>query len=209
MALDMTMMYLLHDALGRELQRITKVTARADDDPAQVLRTAVGWELFKRYLTVHHTAEDLHVWPAATAALTDRAGGAEGLALLEAMEAEHAAIDPLLADIDAALADRDTGPARLGELTDALYTGISGHLRHEEREALALIDATLTEEQWARFGAEHSRRIGDDARRYLPWILDGLPPQRAAGILTRMPEPIRTAYRDEWRPEFERLRLWG
>ncbi len=207
MALDMTMMYVFHDAIGRELQRITKVTARADDDPAHVLRTAVGWELFKRYLTVHHTAEDEHVWPVAEAVLAGR-GDDDGLALLAEMEAEHAAIDPLLAAIDAALADRDTGPARLGELTDALYTGISAHLRHEERETLALLDTTLTGEQWSRFGAAHAQGIGDDARRYLPWVLDGLAPQRAARILAAMPEPIRTAYRDEWRPEFERLRLW-
>ncbi|GGM26517.1 hemerythrin domain-containing protein [Dactylosporangium sucinum] len=213
MALDMTMMYLFHDALGRELQRITKVTARTDDDPAHVLRTAVGWELFKRYLTVHHTAEDALVWPVATAVLTERADGdvadSDGLALLAAMEAEHAGIDPLLDAIDAALADRDTGPARLGELTDALYTGLSAHLRHEERETLALLDATLTQEQWGRFGAEHARRVGDDARRYLPWILDGLAPDRAARILAGMPEPIRAAYHDEWKVEFERLRLWG
>jgi hypothetical protein len=206
MALDMTMMYAFHDAIDRELVRIAKVTARADDDPAHVLRTTVGWELFKRYLTIHHTAEDEHVWPAATAALAE---GSDGLALLAAMEAEHAAIDPLLTAIDAALADRERGPARLGELTDALHAGLSAHLRHEEREALVLVGATLTEEQWGRFGADHGRRVGDDARRYLPWVLDGLAPERAAGILAGLPEPFRAAYRDEWRPAFDRLRLWG
>ena len=208
MGLDMTMMFVFHDAIGRELQRLTDVTARADDDPAHVLRTAVGWELFKRYLTVHHTAEDEHLWPAATAALTGRDDDG-GLALLAAMEQEHATIDPLLDAIDTALADRDTGPARLGALTDALRTGGSAHLRHEERETLALLDDTLSAQQWSRFGAAHAQKIGDDARRYLPWLLDGLAPDRAARILAGMPEPIRVAYRDEWRPEFDRLRLWG
>jgi hypothetical protein len=36
------------------------------------------------------------------------------------MEAEHAAIDPLIETIDAALVDRDSGPERVAELTGAL-----------------------------------------------------------------------------------------
>jgi hypothetical protein len=39
---DMTMMYAVHDAFRRELDRITRVTARTDDDPKHVLRTAAG-----------------------------------------------------------------------------------------------------------------------------------------------------------------------
>jgi hypothetical protein len=65
------------------------------------------------------------------------------VALLDALEAEHSAIDPLLAAIDAALADRDSGPQRLGELTDALATALRAHLDHEEAEVAedeALVD---------------------------------------------------------------------
>lgn len=43
-------------------------------------------------------------------ALADRP---DDLAVVEAKEAEHAAIDPLSEAIDAALADRDSGPERL------------------------------------------------------------------------------------------------
>lgn len=204
--LDMTMMYAMHDALRRELTHIARITEREDDDPRQVLRAAVGWEMFKKYLHVHHTAEDDKVWPVMQLALANRP---EDLALLDAMEAEHAAIDPLLDSIDAALADRESGPQRLGALVDSLITGLSGHLRHEETDALALIDATMTQQQWQLFGAEHSKRIGDDARRYLPWILDSASPERAAVILGRMPQPVRSAYPDEWLPAFAKLRRWG
>jgi Hemerythrin HHE cation binding domain len=171
-----------------------------------VLRTAVGWEMFKAYLGVHHTTEDAALWPAMYAAL---AGRPDDLALLDAMEAEHAAIDPLLTAVDAALADRDTGPQRLGDLVDALVTGVTGHLEHEENEALALIDATLTEEQWQHFGREHGKRLLDDASRYLPWLLDGASPERTAIILGRfMPEPLRRAYRDDWAPAYAGVDLW-
>lgn len=204
--IDMTMMYAVHDALRRELERIARVTARIDDDPRRVLGTAVGWEMFKRYLHAHHTAEDETVWPVMERLL---AGRPDDLALLAAMESEHAAIDPLLDAVDAAVADRDSGTQRLGDLVDALVTGLSGHLKHEETEALALIDATLTEQQWQRLGQRQAELIGADAPRYLPWLLDDADPARIAAVLSRIPEQLRDAYRDEWRANYADLRLWG
>ena len=76
-------------------------------------------------------------------ALADRP---DDLALLDAMEAEHAAIDPLLESIDAALVDREGGPERLGDLVDALHTNLTGHLTHEEADALAGLREATSEE---------------------------------------------------------------
>ena len=204
--LDMTMMFAIHDALRRELERIARITARVDEDPRHVLSTAVGWELFKKFLTIHHTSEDITVWPVMQEVLVGRPGE---LALLDAMEAEHAVIDPLLADIDAALADRESGPERLGGLTDTLYTKLSGHLDHEERDALQLMDITLSQEQWATFSAEQRTRVGDDSVRYLPWLLDDIDAVKFANILGKMPEPLRNAYETEWRAAYESLDIWG
>lgn len=89
---DMTIMYAFHDALRRDLERLARVTARADDDPKHILRTAVGWEMFKSYLQLHHSAEEDLLWPPMRDAL---AVDSPGMALLDATEAEHAAIDPL------------------------------------------------------------------------------------------------------------------
>jgi hemerythrin-like domain-containing protein len=202
---DMTMMYVLHDALRRELEQIARVTARPDDDPKSDLRTAVGWELFKSYLAVHHTTEDDLLWPPMRASLV---GNADGIALLDAMEAEHATIDPLLTAIDAALADRDSGPQLLGELTDALATGLRAHLAHEEADGLPLVDATVTEQQWIAFGAESGKRIGGDARRALPWMLAGAPADVTAKVIEQLPPPLQLAYRDEWQPAYSKLTLW-
>jgi len=203
--LNMSMMYVMHDALRRELERIARITARADDDPARVLRTAVGWEMFKSYLHAHHTAEDETLWPVMAEILPGRPAD---LALLEALEAEHATIDPLLNAIDDALADRERGPERLGGLVDALDTGLRGHLAHEETDGLPLMDDILTEEQWARLGRTQAAKIGADARRYLPWLLDDLEPQRAATVLAGLPEKFSAAYRDEWLPAYFDLDLW-
>ncbi|MEV4751570.1 hemerythrin domain-containing protein [Streptosporangium sp. NPDC049248] len=203
--LDMTMMFAMHDALRRELERIARITARTDDDPRRVLRTAAGWELFKTFLRVHHTSEDVALWPVMRHELASRP---DGLALLEAMEAEHAAIDPLLAGVDAALADRDHGGEILGGLVDALVTGLSGHLRHEETEGLALIDASLDDRQWLHFAEIHRERIGGEVPRYLPWLLDGADARTTALILDRLPAPVRTAYHDEWRAAYTDLNLY-
>ncbi|MEU9240784.1 hemerythrin domain-containing protein [Streptomyces shenzhenensis] len=203
--LDMTMMFAIHDALRRELERIARITARVDEDPRHVLSTAVGWELFKKFLTIHHVSEDVKIWPVMEAAL---AGQNSELALLADMEAEHGVIDPLLAAIDAALADRDGGLERLTGLTDTLYTQLSAHLDHEERDALRLMDSTLSQEQWAAFAAEQRTRVGDDSVRYLPWLLDDVDAAKAAKLLGNMPEPLRNAYENDWRKAYEGLAIW-
>ncbi|MFG3091777.1 hemerythrin domain-containing protein [Streptomyces antibioticus] len=206
--LDMTMMFAIHDALRRELERIARITSRVDEDPRHVLSTAVGWELFKKFLTAHHTSEDRTLWPVMYEALAGRGAGSE-IALLDAMEDEHAVIDPLLADIDAALADRDSGAGRLGGLVDTLCTDLRAHLDHEEREALALMDLTLSPQQWAAFSAEQKDRIGSDANRYLPWLLDDVDAARVAVILGKLPPPLRAAYETEWRAAYEDLDIWA
>ena len=204
--LDMTLMNAMHNALRRELEHIAKITARVDDDPRRILATAAGWEMFKKALHVHHGAEDEALWPVMRETLVGRP---DDLALLEAMEAEHAAIDPVLEAIDAALADRDSGPERVGELTDALAGGLCGHLKHEEDEGLPLMEATVTLQQWQQFGAVHGSRTGPDAPRLTPWLLDGADERTVATMLAILPEPVRAAYRDQWQPAYAALDRWN
>lgn len=203
--LDMTMMFAMHDALRRELERIARYTSRPDQYRRHVLATALGWELFKSYLRIHHTSEDDALWPVMSGELVSQP---DDLALLEAMEAEHAAIDPLLNAIDDAAADLDSGPHRLGDLTDALVTVLTGHLRHEESEALPLIDATLSAQQWDHFREVHRTRIGADVPRYLPWLLDGARETRTTAVLGPLPESVRDLYYHDWQPAYSRLGLW-
>jgi hemerythrin-like domain-containing protein len=204
-SLDMGMMYAMHDALRRELERLARISAHADDDPRRILRTAAGWQMFKSYLLVHHTAEDDAVWAVMEQELADQP---DDLALLQAMELEHAAIDPLLKAIDAAATDWDGGPERLGGLVDELNTKLRAHLKHEESEGLALIDSTLTPEQWQDFANLHRDRIGADAAHYLPWLLDGASEARVEAVLSRLPEWGQVAYRNEWRTAYAELDLW-
>ncbi len=196
----MTMMYVMHDALRRDLHLIAKAAARR----TPLLRTAAGWELFKKALLTHHVAEDEALWPPMRAALADRP---DDLALLDAMEAEHARIDPLLAAIDDALAD-EARLDRVGDLTDVLAVELTAHLAHEEKEALALVEATVTEADMAAFGGAHTVRYGADVSRIMPWLLDGVADETAEAIVGGLPEPVRKAYREAWLPAHRAARLW-
>jgi hemerythrin-like domain-containing protein len=153
MPLDLTSMYATHGAVRRELEHLARVTVRIDDDPRRVLRTASGWRTFKRTVRGHHRAEDEVLWPALRRQLADRPGD---LVLLEAMEAEHAAIGQLIATIDQLLAGPEADPAHLGALTDSLVTGLNGHLAHEEQSVLPLVRHALTTSQWAAFARADS-----------------------------------------------------
>jgi iron-sulfur cluster repair protein YtfE (RIC family) len=163
--LDMTTMHAMHDALRRELVHLARVTTDVDDDPRRVLRTSAGWALFTTSVHVHHGAEDEALWPALRHTLAERP---DELALLEVMEAEHAAIKQVIEAIDAVLATPETGLDQLGDLTDALATGLAGHLKHEEDQALPLIQAFATPRHWAHFCQVHAQRISSAAHRILP-----------------------------------------
>ncbi|WP_406232638.1 hemerythrin domain-containing protein [Nocardia sp. NBC_01009] len=204
--LDMTTMYAMHHALRRELEQIAKITSRIDDDPRKILSTAAGWRMFTKSLHIHHTAEDDALWPVMRETLAQRPSE---LALLDAMEAEHGAVDPLIEAIEAAFADRESGSQRLGDLVDALVTVLVGHLEHEEKQALPLIQATVTLPQWQAFGQLHGSRIGPDAPQLIPWLLDGADERTVDTVLAPLLEPVRAAYFHQWQPAYIALDRWS
>ena len=119
---DLTIMIAAHDAFRRDLTRLTRASQPAADlsDPARRQSVTAGWDLFKRELHLHHTAEDEIIWQALRPRLVHSEAA---LSVLDAMEEEHGRIDPLLAAVDAAFAQHDaagrarvttTGPARTG-----------------------------------------------------------------------------------------------
>src|SRR5262249_4420217 len=113
--------------------------------------------------------------------------------------------------VDGDLADRDRGPARLGERVDALATALSGHLAHEEHDALPLLDRVLPVAEWQRFAADERRARGiRGAAQLFPWLLDCAsteqtvapapplrPPRR---VLSRRTGPPPSARHDHWEP---------
>jgi Hemerythrin HHE cation binding domain len=187
--LDMTMMYVVHDALRRDLAQVAQMTVRTD-----------GWDLFESFLRVHHEAEDDALWPVMQEALI---GDDESVALLDEMRAEHAALDPLLAAIDEAF-DRGDEPVARAELA----TRLREHLAHEEEAALPLIDRTLAEEQWMQYGQLALEKFRPDLPTFVPWLLHSAEGERARGVLGRFPDQAQQTCRDEWQPAYAAKSWW-
>ena len=167
---DLTIMLAAHDAFRRDLTRLVRAAAAADlSDPARRRSVAAGWELFKRELHLHHTAEDEVIWPVLRPRL---AHSEHALSVLDAMEEEHERIDPLLAAVDAAFAQR--GEDSLADVIDALVSTLTGHLAHEERDGLPLIGVALTAAEWRGVGFKIARRNGlSEGGEMFAWMLDG------------------------------------
>ena len=203
--LDMSSMLAIHQALRRDLDRLGRLAARPDGNPARLLRAAAGWEQFKTFLVAHHTAEDQALWPPLRAAV---AANPDQVALADALEEEHSVIEPLLAAIDAAAADPDDGHQAIGGIIDELISKLSGHLRHEETAGFALIDASLTPEQWQHFAAVNTELVRPDAPNYMPWMLSEADQETLDAVLGKFPPPLLTAYREQWAPAYAARELW-
>ena len=219
---DLTIMLAAHRAFRRDLAMLVRAAAVADlDDPAKRQSVAVGWELFKHELHLHHTAEDELIWPALRPRL---AHSENALSVLDAMEEEHERIDPLLAAVDAAFAQRDGAPGgagggaadddwpgedRLADVVEVLASTLTGHLAHEERDGLPLIGVALTVAEWRGVGFRIARKNGlSDGGEMFAWMLDGAGREDAAATVGQLPPPLRLLYRAVWRPRFNKTPRW-
>jgi hemerythrin-like domain-containing protein len=175
---DMTMMYVMHHAFRRDLAVLSAAAAvtPATDRRAWVA-LAERWALFAEALHLHHTGEDRGLWPRLLAVATP-----EEAEVLEAMEAEHERIDPMLTACAA-------GFARLREHADvdacaalsvrlaAARAQLGDHLHHEETEAIAIIQRRLSAADWHQI-EEESFKHDIPLRTMLklvPWVAEGVP----------------------------------
>lgn len=203
--LDMSVMLAIHQALRRDLERLARIAAKPDEDPARLLKAAAGWAQFKTFLVAHHTAEDQALWPQLRAAA---AGNPDQIALADALEEEHSVLHPLLTAVDAAAADPDDGRKLLADIIDELIVKLSAHLAHEESAGFALMEAVLTPEQWQQFGALNGRLVLPEAENYLPWLLNEADSETLNAVLGKFPPPLLAAYREQWAAAYAARGVW-
>jgi len=197
---DFTLMYAAHDAFHRDLRCLTAaVEAGQTADPA----VRAGWATFKNQLHFHHTAEDNWLWPA----LRQKVTRPDEISVLDAMEAEHLLIDPLLFLVDARITGRDLDG--LADGVGALATTLTAHMEREEADALPLVEAHLGPDSWAEFGKTAGKSEGlRGAAELFPWLLEGAPAEISRRVLGMLPPPARLAYRVLWRPGYARTPRW-
>jgi iron-sulfur cluster repair protein YtfE (RIC family) len=176
--LDLNGMYMAHHAFRRDLNRFAAAARNTPVDEVEVWRAlAVRWSQFGAILHHHHTTEDDVLWPQLL-----EVADAEGRATLEAMEAEHEQIDPLLEACAAGFAAMARTPdaavrARLADIAESARDTLSEHMRHEETGALPLVQDLLSAEGWERVEkAAGSGKGLADLLFLVPWVADGLTP---------------------------------
>ena len=194
--LDMATMYLMHHAFRRDLDAFAEAVRNTPvDDRKTWALLADRWELFAEVLHKHHSAEDDLIWPALMSL-----GTSDDVAVLEAMEAEHGEIDPLLESCAAGfrrLAQRADEDARaaLAVRVCAARESLRRHLGHEETEAIAILQRLITPEQWD----EIEKQIGKDttlryAAQVVPWVAHCIPRE----TLQRLFRDIDVGFRIIW-----------
>jgi deazaflavin-dependent oxidoreductase (nitroreductase family) len=190
---DLAGMYLMHRAFRRDLNRFADAAAVL---PASDRKRWTGisrrFTLFATVLHKHHHGEDVGLWPLLAERGADRG-------VLDALEAEHAVIDPLLSSVTddlRALADGggdETTRARLARTTAELRDALRTHLAHEESDGMTLVQQHLTAEDWDRLDREVFAK--DYSAREVPavigWIASGCPNE----ALGRMPGANRALVR--------------
>lgn len=176
---DQTGMYLMHHAFRRDLERFESAVRRTPVGDTAVWRAlAARWELFGTVLHHHHTVEDESIWPVLTAAVVD---DPVATATLTGMEAEHEGIDPGLAACTQAFAAMAAHPCddhrnALDVHVTSIRAALLDHLRHEETDALPLLQQVMTTEQFAACEAAAARGYPPSMLPFLvPWVADSVP----------------------------------
>jgi hemerythrin-like domain-containing protein/uncharacterized protein YndB with AHSA1/START domain len=196
---DVAAMYVMHHAFRRDLRDFAHAVATTPlsrRDTWVALRDR--WDRFAEVLHKHHTGEDNGLWPLLRSRAA-AAGDDSAVSTLDAMEAEHAGIDPLLDAIRAGFATLAQSPTPAGQagqghrLSTAIQL-IGAHLGHEERDAMALVQAHLSQEDWHRVEKDYFRAAygPKELPFVLAWSLKGLSPagRRRAQSLGGLPMRI-------------------
>ncbi|MEV6489857.1 hemerythrin domain-containing protein [Actinoplanes sp. NPDC051633] len=183
---DLSGMFIIHHAFRRDLRTFAAaVAATPAEDTATWRALRDRWALFGSILHHHHTTEDESIWP-----LLMRRVDAGGRATLEAMEAEHGEIDPLLTACGegfATLAARPDEDARRSLEIRMVAAGerLHRHLAHEETEALALVQAHVTPHEWEELEKNDAKGAYSlrEMTSLVPWVMHQLPDETRTRML--------------------------
>jgi hypothetical protein len=116
--------------------------------------------------------------------------------------------DPLLAQVDTSLAA--SGHAGLADNAAALAQTLVAHMKHEEDQALPLVEAHLGPAGWAAFRKATGKIQGlRGGAEFFPWMLDGASADTSKRVLSTLPPPARLLYRAVWRPRYARTPRWN
>ncbi|GID30665.1 hemerythrin HHE cation binding domain-containing protein [Paractinoplanes brasiliensis] len=189
---DLTGMFLIHHAFRRDLRRFAAAVTATPAHETRVWRALDRrWRMFGTFLHHHHTIEDAAIWPVLLGRVDP-----SGRATLEAMEAEHGEIDPLLEACGsgfATLAARPDEDVRRSLEIRIVAAGerLNAHLAHEETEALVLVQKHLTADEWQVVEEKSAKGAYSfrESMAAVPWVMHELPADARKRLL-KMAGPV-------------------
>ena len=202
---DVHDMVVVHRAFRREFTLIPPlVRAVAAGDTARAAVVTKHARLLLDGLHLHHTSEDLLLWPK----LLDRCP--PDAALVQRMEEQHERVEHHTERLRAALArwEVEARPAVTEEVAstfDALREALFEHLGEEENQILPLAARHVTQDEWNEIG-QHG--IADMTKTQLPlmfgMILEEATPEEAADMYANVPPPVRLLTKLVFLPMYRR-----
>lgn len=208
---DVHDMVVVHRAFRREFRLLPElVRAVPAGDTARAAVLAEHARMVLTGLHLHHTSEDLLLWPK----LLERC--APEAELIERMEAQHERVHAAIETLGPALArwEAEARPAVSEEVAagfDALRTALLEHLDEEEREILPMAARHMTQQEWNELG-EHG--LEDMRKKDLPILFGAVneeaTPEEAKAMLAVVPLPVRillkTVFARKYRRYVSRVR---
>ncbi|WP_062520286.1 hemerythrin domain-containing protein [Demequina silvatica] len=202
---DIQEMVVIHRAFRREFGIVpTYIRATADGDTARATVVARHLRLCMAGLEMHHTGEDIVLWPL----LLERAAPSTGL--VETMQAQHHRVDAHIEAVEPALAAWQEHPtAAAGDQLATLVEGFSAalfeHLDLEEREILPLAYRHVTDAEWRQMG-QHGTEVMSTSELPIMFglVLEDAEPDERARMLATLPVPVRLVLRTVGAWQFSR-----
>ncbi len=188
---DVHDMIVIHRLFRRELAAVPRLVGAVHDGDVNRARTvAAHVDLVLSGLRIHHTGEDVVLWPL----LYERA---EAAPLVATMEAQHERIATSVGAATALVPEwAGTGATEVGDRLAATLDRLAGdsidHLDLEEREILPLAARHITPAEWKRIG-EHGREAMSRVQLPLMFgaILEDADAGERAAIFAEVPAPVR------------------
>jgi hemerythrin-like domain-containing protein len=188
---DTSDMVVVHRVFRRELAALPDLVRgveAGDDGRTRIVADHI--DLILTGLHIHHTGEDIGLWPL----LEQRAHAPELVGLMEAQhEGIATAVRVAAMQVQAWPSQPDDAAGdQLATTLDGLHTAVVEHLDLEEAEVLPLAARHLTTEEWKAIGA-HGRDEMTKAQLPLMFgaILEDADPDERAKIFAEVPAPIR------------------
>ena len=197
---DLTIFLLAHRAFRREFGRLAVAAAEAPTSGprAAEVKAAIEAQIgtMTRSLHNHHHGEDERIWPQ----LRER--DPAGAVVLDALEAEHAEIDPLIKVVD----DTSKPLSVRSVALEQLSVLINRHLDHEEESALPLIRRHFGADEWEGDGKRHMKETRADLPMFACIMFDHMTAQEIADVIAAAPKILGWMYKLSWRRAYAKRR---